>query len=341
MSMFHRFITIGVGATSRAVLVAAGLVCLVCAGATGYPVDGFVDNWNIDTSDLEHARHNDPVTRSGGNSLLQRTPLAVASSPDLSSRGSAEQYRYRVTPPGTRARKLNRVFFIFAGFAALMIPLARHRYSVTKRVFDIIGSILCLSLSFPLMLLVALLIKLDSPGPVFYKQVRVGMNRRKQRIGSLQSRERRGVRHFGRPFTIYKFRTMCVDAESKSGPVWAKKDDNRVTRIGRVLRKTRIDELPQFINVLKGDMCIIGPRPERPVFINQLNDILPNYAGRLQIRPGITGLAQVRYQYAASIEDAKKKLRYDLVYVRKMCFTLDMDILFNTFNVVLLAKGAR
>jgi lipopolysaccharide/colanic/teichoic acid biosynthesis glycosyltransferase len=233
------------------------------------------------------------------------------------------------------------VMLLGAMIAGLMVPLWRRRYSQMKRLFDVVGSTMALSFLFPLMACIALLVKLDSPGPVLFKQVRVGVNRRRTTMTSRARGERRGSENLGSLFSIYKFRTMCVNAESTTGPVWARENDDRVTRVGRVLRKTHLDELPQFINVLKGDMCIIGPRPERPVFINRLKDCLPAYARRLEIKPGITGLAQVRYRYAASIQDAKIKLRYDLVYRQKMCFILDLGILLNTFNIMVSTKGAR
>jgi lipopolysaccharide/colanic/teichoic acid biosynthesis glycosyltransferase len=233
------------------------------------------------------------------------------------------------------------IIVLLALSAIIMILIVRKHYFEAKRIFDIIFSIIALAACSPIMFLIALAVKLDSSGPIFIRQVRVGLNRRGNRRRSLFSRERRGKQNLGCLFTIYKFRTMRADAETKSGPVWAKENDDRVTRVGRILRKTHLDELPQFVNVLQGDMCIIGPRPERPVFINQLQKCIPNYDKRLQVKPGITGLAQVRYRYAASTLDAKIKLRYDLLYIRKMCFLLDIGILLNTLNIIVSTKGAR
>jgi lipopolysaccharide/colanic/teichoic acid biosynthesis glycosyltransferase len=230
----------------------------------------------------------------------------------------------------------------FAVMAVLSVAV-RRKYRELKRYADVIASIVLLSAFSPLMLLIALLIKIDSPGPVIIKQVRVGLNRRKRSArGDDSPSERRKYRNYGSLFMLYKFRTMYADAEAKTGPVWARKNDDRITRFGALLRKTHLDELPQFMNVLKGDMGIIGPRPERPVFTEQLRSHIRNFDKRLLVKPGITGLAQVRYRYAASIADTRKKLKYDLLYIKKMCITMDMRILLNTFNMLMTTdKGAR
>jgi lipopolysaccharide/colanic/teichoic acid biosynthesis glycosyltransferase len=163
-------------------------------------------------------------------------------------------------------------------------------------------------------------IKLDSAGPLFYTQERVGAH--------------------GRPFKMLKFRTMRTDAEA-AGAVWAEKDDPRVTRVGRLLRRFRVDELPQLINVLKGEMGVVGPRPERPQFVARLRTQIPYYDLRALVPPGITGWAQIRYPYAASLEEAKEKLKYDLYYVKHLSLFLDLAILFHTAKVVLFGRGAR
>ena len=170
------------------------------------------------------------------------------------------------------------------------------------------------------MLVTAIVIKLDSPGPIFYLQERVGKG--------------------GEGFKILKFRSMRTDAE-KDGPVWAKESDHRVTRIGRIIRKLRIDELPQFINVLQGEMSFIGPRPERPEFVRLLEREIPYYSQRHLIKPGLTGWAQIRYPYGASIEDAKEKLQYDLYYIKNLSPLLDLIILFETIRIVIFGRGAR
>ncbi|HEY5614964.1 MAG TPA: sugar transferase, partial [Bacteroidota bacterium] len=171
----------------------------------------------------------------------------------------------------------------------------------------------------PLWLLVALLIKLDSRGPILYRQERVGRN--------------------GKLFNIYKYRSMSSDAETTSGPVWAEKNDPRVTRIGKILRRTHIDEIPQFINVLSGEMSVVGPRPERSYFVEKLSKELPLYKRRLKVRPGITGWAQIKYKYDQSIEDVRAKVKYDLFYIENISWRLDLKILFNTAYVMLRGKG--
>jgi len=189
-----------------------------------------------------------------------------------------------------------------------------------KRLMDVgfaLGLLLVVS---PIFLITALLIKLDSKGPVFYSQERVGL--------------------YGKPFMVHKFRTMRTDAE-KNGAQWATKNDPRITRVGHFLRKTRIDELPQLLCVLKGDMSMVGPRPERAVFIEKLREQVPYYIGRLKMKPGLTGWAQVRYHYDTSIEDVQKKLEYDMYYFENMSLLLDVQILFRTVYVVLTGKGAQ
>ena len=192
---------------------------------------------------------------------------------------------------------------------------------VVKRVFDLLVSGSFLLLLFPLMLLTALLIKLESRGPVFYTQERVGQ--------------------FGQPFTIYKFRSMRTDAEKHGAPVWARKNDDRTTRVGRFIRRTRIDELPQALNVFLGHMSFVGPRPERPYFVNELAEQIPYYHARHSVKPGITGWAQVKFPYGASVEDATHKLQYDLYYVKNHSLFLDLMILLQTAQVVVLGKGVH
>ncbi len=191
---------------------------------------------------------------------------------------------------------------------------------ITKRFVDMLLSAGGLLVLLPLFFLVASLIKVDSPGPVFYRQVRVGLR--------------------GRPFLIWKFRSMCQDAE-KSGPRWAQVGDPRVSRVGWWLRKTRIDEFPQLINVLKGEMSLVGPRPERPVFVQDLRKAIPYYDLRHTVRPGITGWAQVKFRYGASAEDAHMKLQYDLYYVKRLSLSIDMRILVHTVRVMCLGEGAQ
>ncbi len=197
----------------------------------------------------------------------------------------------------------------------------------------------------PLMLLIILAIKIDSPGgPVLYSQERVGLNRRRGRTIPSYGNGRQERRHtpaYGQSFMVYKFRTMIPDAEKHSGPVWAQLRDPRITRVGRVLRKLRMDEIPQLFNVVRGDMRLIGPRPERPHFVAKLCEQIPEYADRLRVPPGITGLAQVEREYDASVDDVKRKVMYDLFYVRHWNRLLDTKILITTVDVVLRGRGAR
>jgi exopolysaccharide biosynthesis polyprenyl glycosylphosphotransferase len=186
---------------------------------------------------------------------------------------------------------------------------------------DIAISSLCLVVLSPLCLLTAILIKLTSKGPIFYSQTRSGKH--------------------GKDFEIYKFRTMKTDAEKTSGPVWALAQDNRITPIGKFLRKSRIDEIPQFINVLKGDMSVIGPRPERPIFVEKLEGKISDYKKRLTVKPGITGLAQVYHRYDENIDDVRKKVKYDILYIKNIRFTTDIRIILRTFLVILTGFGAR
>jgi len=192
---------------------------------------------------------------------------------------------------------------------------------MVKRLFDLFVSFTILLLALPVMVLTMILIAWESGFPILYRQERVGQG--------------------GRIFTIYKFRSMVQNAEKDGTPQWAQAGDARVTRIGNVIRLLRIDELPQIFNVFRGDMSFVGPRPERPFFVDQLIEQIPYYASRHSIKPGITGWAQVRYAYGASLEDAIEKLQYDLYYVKNHTFFLDLLILFQTAQVVLFGKGAR
>jgi sugar transferase (PEP-CTERM system associated) len=193
--------------------------------------------------------------------------------------------------------------------------------SAAKRAFDLVASAAGFVLALPLMALVALAVKLSSPGPVLYHQQRVGQH--------------------GRIFTIHKFRSMRQDAESETGPVWAAAGgDARATAVGRFLRRTRLDELPQLWNVITGDMSFVGPRPERPEFVTDLTRQIPYYGQRHTVRPGVTGWAQVRYTYGASVEDALQKLQYDLFYIKNLTLALDLFILVETVKTVILRRGA-
>jgi sugar transferase (PEP-CTERM system associated) len=193
------------------------------------------------------------------------------------------------------------------------------RYS--KRLFDLVFASVGFVLAAPLTLLTALAVYLDSDGPVLYCQERMGEQ--------------------GRTFTVFKFRSMRMDAEREGTPIWAKEKDDRITRVGRIIRKTRLDELPQLWNVLRGDMSFVGPRPERPFFVEQLAKEIPFYQQRHAVKPGVTGWAQIKYEYGSSIEDAMEKLRYDLYYIKHLSIALDLSIVFDTVKVVMFGKGAK
>ena len=217
-----------------------------------------------------------------------------------------------------RLETLNPSWLVYSdGFRHVGFQLA------VKRAFDIFASSLILLVTWPFMLLAAIAIFVESgfKGPILYRQVRVGQN--------------------WRLFQVLKFRSMVVNAEKAGSPQWAQKNDSRITRVGKFIRRSRIDELPQIFNVLRGDMSFIGPRPERPEFVEQLTENIPYYAERHRVKPGITGWAQVRYPYGASDEDAREKLQYDLYYVKNYSLFLDCLILFQTAEVVIFGQGAR
>ncbi len=188
-----------------------------------------------------------------------------------------------------------------------------------KRLTDIVISLIVLLFSSPLWAALAIAIKIDTPGSVVYSQERVGKD--------------------GKKFKMHKFRSMRSDAEKESGPVWAPRNDDRVTKVGRFLRNSRLDEIPQFINVLDGDMSLVGPRPERPFFVEKLSKEIPLYHRRLKVRPGITGWAQIKQGYDRTIDDVRSKVRYDLFYIENMSFRMDVKIILYTFYVMLMGKG--
>ncbi|MBO2644919.1 sugar transferase [Shewanella algae] len=215
----------------------------------------------------------------------------------------------------TEVRLLHSGYFLHQKAFSI---LSTKRTQLVKRVIDLFAAFLLCLVALPIGLLTALAIKLESPGPVFYKQRRTGQ--------------------YNDEFEVIKFRSMRSDAE-KSGAQWAKKNDARVTRVGNFIRKTRIDELPQIINILKGEMSIVGPRPEREVFIDELEKEIPYYRFRHAVKPGVTGLAQVSYPYGASVEDAVWKHKYDIYYIKHHSTYLDIKILFKTVKVVLFGMG--
>jgi lipopolysaccharide/colanic/teichoic acid biosynthesis glycosyltransferase len=229
------------------------------------------------------------------------------------------------------------------------LSLAHGLRAAVKRAFDLLGASVGLLLALPVFLLVPILIKLDSPGPVFYRQERVGLDRRRssRRILGAQgatdrrTADRRSRDHSGQVFRLIKFRSMVHNAERSCGPVWASQNDPRVTALGRFMRRTRIDELPQFINVLAGDMSLVGPRPERPHFVFKFCDSIEKYPYRHRVKPGITGLAQIEQGYDCDEDNVSKKVEYDLRYIRRWSPFLDLWILIRTVGVVASGWGAR
>ncbi|MBN2087971.1 sugar transferase [candidate division KSB1 bacterium] len=224
------------------------------------------------------------------------------------------------------------------------------RYSIgvfLKRSLDILLALIGIVLFSPFLILIPILIKLDSRGTILYRQLRVGQNRRRgddwgsQLIFQTKSRnfDRRSIDLHGEPFYLYKFRTMKQNAELMTGPVWASQNDTRVTRVGRILRATHLDELPQFINVLRGDMSIVGPRPERPCFVAEFAAMMDDYTDRFQIKPGITGSAQIYNGYDVDLEGVKNKLKFEIEYINNRSLYLDIKLIFLTVRNMILRKG--
>ncbi len=297
-----------------------------------YDIVGFVDD-DVD----KHTRYVNHIPILGGHELLPRLirqqqvdEIAIAISAHVEgSLFQAIMYCYEqgvaITPmPLLYERLTGKVPVEHIGSQwYVALPLQQHAASnfltVVRRVVDIVFGLL-VGLVFVLFApFIALAIRLDSPGSIFYSQERAGLH--------------------GRPFTIRKFRSMIQDAEHAGQPQWATKDDHRITRTGRILRKTRLDELPQVLNVLRGDMSLVGPRPERPQFIEQLQQEIPFYRTRLAVKPGLTGWAQVNYGYGATVEDALVKLQYDLYYIKHQSPWLDLLVLLRTISVILRMKG--
>jgi lipopolysaccharide/colanic/teichoic acid biosynthesis glycosyltransferase len=221
----------------------------------------------------------------------------------------------------SHAPEPSTLFLILSGIGGMVIRFAQKSFTKFKRAMDYFLAILGLAIVSPILLFAGIMIKLNSPGPVIYRQKRVGKR--------------------GKIFRIYKLRTMSIDAERFTGAVWAKENDPRITSVGKVLRKLHIDEIPQLLNVIKGEMSIVGPRPERPEMVRDLKEAIIDYEKRLIVKPGITGLAQVYHKYDETIADVRKKIKYDLLYIKKMCWLLEMRILAQTFIVALTGRGAR
>jgi len=213
----------------------------------------------------------------------------------------------------------------------------RTRSEIANRVVNIVLASIALVVLSPVIVLVAIAVKLSSRGDAVYSQTRVGLDRRVAVTDAIYDRRKQDCG--GMIFTIYKFRTMRADAESNSGAVWATRNDPRVTKLGRILRRTRLDELPQLVNVIKGDMNIVGPRPERPSIFVRLREDLPDYRFRQLTRPGITGWAQINHTYDTSIDDVRAKIRYDLEYLERQCLTEDLKIMAKTLPVMLFRRS--
>lgn len=236
-----------------------------------------------------------------------------------------------LTQPQTSARR--RIVFTYA---APFRPIDRERPG--RRVLNVLAAAVGLVLTLPLMLLIAALIKLISPGPVLFIQARVGLDRRA--LSRAGGNTRRRLDQGGVPFNMYKFRTMYVASEADDRQVWARPDDERVTPFGRVLRRFRLDELPQLFNVLRGDMNLVGPRPEQPAIFVDLREQIEGYQRRQRVRPGITGWAQVNLSYDRSVDDVRRKLAYDLEYIRNQSAFEDLRIMLRTPAVMLNGRGA-
>jgi len=228
--------------------------------------------------------------------------------------GTHQRSKSRAPEPGT-------VVMFFSGLIGMIVHVARRSFRAAKRALDYVIAGTAIVLTAPLMLVIAALVKLTSAGPAIYHQERVGKN--------------------GKTFNILKFRSMGVDAEKGTGAVWAKQNDPRVTPLGAFLRKSHLDELPQLFNVLKGEMSIVGPRPERPEMVKTLKETISDYEKRLQVLPGITGLAQVMHRYDETIADVKAKVKYDLLYIKKMCWMAEMRIMALTCVVMVTGKSIR
>jgi sugar transferase (PEP-CTERM system associated) len=323
----RRVLIVGAGAEAQSVAddlraSASGQTSIVGFYPTGLEdpsepkvADVLVTDLRIDEVAVKHRVHEVIVAvreqRGGGVPMDQLLACRLRGIPVLDLSAFYERARGEVPADSLKAS------WLVYGQGFMQGPLRRF----TKRVLDILASSILLVVAAPFMLLTALAIRLESPGPIIYRQERVGLG--------------------GRVFMCLKFRSMRVDAEKDGVARWATKGDSRVTRVGAFIRKTRIDELPQLITVLTGEMSMVGPRPERPSFVDQLKSEIRFYDVRHSVKPGVTGWAQVRYSYGASVEDARKKHQFDLYYVKNNSFFLDILVLIETVSVVLFREGAQ
>ena len=255
------------------------------------------------------------------NNRLKITGLAIFTSIAIVLLCAGLVYAQTKSDSHPIAPEPGSIALISTGLCGWVIRFARRRFHEFKRFFDLLVGSFGLVLAAPIVGFTGIVIKTVSPGPIFFKQERVGIN--------------------GKLFDMYKLRTMRLDAEKNTGAVWALENDPRLIKFGKIIRRMHFDELPQFYNVLKGDMSIVGPRPERPVFVDRLSEQIKDYSKRLQVKPGITGLAQVVHKYDETIKDVKKKVKYDLLYIKEMCLMVDIRILLRTIIVAMTGKGAR
>ncbi len=328
-----------IGIRERVMILGSGEQAVEIARATlerhnaGFHVVGFVDNrpelvgkslinpsvlgLTENITQLVEAHHVDRIVVAVED-RRGKFPTEELLNLTLSGRVAVEEsacYYERLT--GKIATEMLRPSWLIFSRGSRFSDVAHH----LRRVINVMLAALGFALSVPIMAIVAVAVKLDSAGPVFYTQERVGKN--------------------GRRFKIIKFRSMTAGAEKNSGPVWAEASDPRVTRVGRIIRKLRLDELPQFINILRGDMNFVGPRPERPVFVDRLSADIPYYTQRHLVKPGLTGWAQIKFPYGSSVEDSIEKLRFDLYYIKNQSFRLDAIIIFETVKTVLFGRGGR
>lgn len=294
------------------------LIVLVVAGAL-LVESGVWQEPSFAVTGLDHSK----VAYTVGTGLKPVSTVVLQREDQESGRGAliTDGPDVPAQPQKARAPEPSTMFLLLSGIAGAFLRFVRMSFTKCKRAVDYFLAIAGLTIAAPVLLLMAIMVKLTSKGPVIYRQARVGLN--------------------GKIFKIYKLRTMRADAERNTGAVWAKADDDRVTAIGAILRKTHIDEIPQLFNVVKGQMSIVGPRPERPEMVRDLKLTIKDYEKRLRVLPGITGLAQVLHKYDENINDVRKKIKYDLFYIKRMCWLVEMRVFALTFVVALTGKGAR
>jgi lipopolysaccharide/colanic/teichoic acid biosynthesis glycosyltransferase len=266
--------------------------------------------------------------------MLAALPARSQATPDVVARRQVA--RFPVASISRSVAPLHLVKDIDQAAQIVEDVLPKERSEMASRVANVIIALVAFVALLPVMAIVALLVKLTSRGPVLYSQTRVGLDRRYRQKGKF---DRRGYDFGGKPFEMYKFRTMTVDAEADGRAVWAKKNDPRVTLAGGFLRKTRLDELPQLYNVIRGDMNIVGPRPERPTIFAELRNTIPEYHMRQRVKPGITGWAQINQAYDSCVDDVRRKVEYDLEYITRQGLMTDLRIMTMTLPVVVLRRG--